>query len=294
MKFWVLAAVICGCSGCTTMSLKRRTVSQMDSAVDLRYRQVMDNLALVANDPSALPSYASVYSGTIFVQDQAQFVSTNIFPFTGTRAANPSIGANPSLNRQVAQNWALDPITSPEKLEAIRAACQWAIGGPEHVHPGSMSLLIRPDEAPVGPDRHFGVRERLAQLPQGWLGVGCHKDVPACARYKSHSSGNTWVWVTPEGMKGFTEFALIIQDIARVSINSQTLFHTPPAFTPIVFEAADDLEGRLRTRIQAYVNHGGQLVTDVPYTRLRLDTLGSDNSNLRSAIGAAGISSVGH
>lgn len=192
------------------------------------------------------------------------------------------------------QNWALDPLTAPEKLLAIRAASQWVIYGPEHLDPESMSLLIRPDQAPTGPERHFGVADRLASLPPGWLCVGRHKDVSQCARYKAHS-GETWVWVTPNGMKGFSDFTLIIQDIARVAINSQTLFHLPPIYTPIQFKTADTgakFDSPIFT-VQAVVNESGHLVTDIPYYPLRQDNLGGDTASLRSAIAAAGITSVG-
>ncbi len=95
-------------------------------------------------------------------------------------------------------------------------------------------------------------------------------------------------------MKGLTDFTLIIQDIARVSINSPTLFHLPPAHAPIVFETADTLRNpasRQKVTVQVAVDETGRLVTAAPYVPFRLDTLGSDNANLRSAIGAAGVSS---
>lgn len=295
MKRWMLGIVAVGCTGCTMMSLDRNTVAQSDSAVSLRYQEVLNNLALIAHDPSALPSYASIFSGTIFVQDQGQVILTNVFPFGRTTSIG-SIAANPSVNRQLSQNWVLDPIVAPEKLEAIRAACQWAIGGPDRVYPGSRSLLIRPDQAPPGPDRHFGVAERLAQLPPDWLCVGRMEDVPPCACYKAHC-GKTWVWVTPTGMKGLVDFTLIIQDIARVSINSATLLHLPPSYTPILFQTAETTnnpDSAVQFNVQVVVDQSGHLLTDSPYYPLRVDNLGVDSANLRSIIGAAGIASVPH
>ena len=208
MRFLLLAVALVGSAGCTMVSLERHTVSQVDSAVDLRYQEVLDNLALIAHDPSALPSYASIFSGTIFVQDQGQLVSTNIFPFTGAVAPG-SISGNGSFNRQISQNWTLDPISAPEKIEAIRGCCQWVLGGPNSVPPASTSLLRNPHDEPPGPNRHFGVADRLANLPNCWLCVGSFKDVPVCARYKAHR-GDKWVWVMPQGMKGLSDFTLII------------------------------------------------------------------------------------
>ena len=257
MRNLLLVMAVCACHGCTMMSLERQTVTQTDTAIDIRYREVMDNLALIARNPSALPSYATIYSGTASVQDTGQLISTTTLPWSvGSEALNPS------FMRQIGDNWVLDPLVDPEKMEAIRAACQWAIGGPDRVYPDSRSLLIRPDQAPKGPERHFGVAERLAQLPPGWLGVGKHADIPACAFYKAHC-GDTWVWVNPGGMKGLAEFTIILQDIARIPINSQTLFNLPPVFTPIVFATADSKPtDRFQTTVQAVVDQGGHLVTD--------------------------------
>jgi hypothetical protein len=127
------------------VSLNRHTLGQAESATDLRYRENLANLALIANNPSALPAYTSIYSGTASVQDQGQFGSTTTWP----RGFN-SEALNPQLNRQILQNWALDPIIHPEKLEAMRAACRWVIGGPEQLDEEAMSLLIRPEDAPPG------------------------------------------------------------------------------------------------------------------------------------------------
>jgi hypothetical protein len=287
MKRWMLCLLACGLAGCTMVSLERHTVAQTDSAVDLRYREVMDNLALVADDPSTLPSYSSIFSGTVSVQDQGQLLSTITWPFSaGSQVVDPS------FNRQISQNWTLDPIMIPEKLEAIRAACQWAVGGRDSVYEDSWDLLIGPEEAKPGIGRHFGVKKKLEKLPDGWLRIGSRRDVPACACYRAHC-GRAWVWVMPEDMKALADFTLIIQDIARVPANSPTLFNFPPVYTPIVF-ATTDVENpnhRVKITAQVVVDQSGHLVTDVPYYPVRLDTLGSD-SNLRSAIGAAGITAV--
>lgn len=284
MKCWTLALVACLCTSCTMMSLKRHAVAQGNSATDLRYHEVMDNLAMIADDPTTLPSYASIFSGTAWVQDQGQQITTITWPRVfGAQAVNPM------LNRQISQNWVLDTITSPEKVEAMRAACRWAIEGPEHIDKEGMSLLIRPELAEPGTERHFGGADKLAQLSPGWLGVGGARDVPLCACYKAHS-GKTWVWVTADGMKGLTDFTLIIQDIARISINSPTLFNLPPIYTPIVLASAESVgpDNRMAMTAQVVIDQSGHLVPDIPYTKTRIDTLGIE-SQLRSAISAAGV-----
>jgi hypothetical protein len=288
MRFWLLGAVIGCCSGCTMVSLKRHTVAQTDSAMEVRYREVLDNLALVASNFAALPSYATIYSGSASVQDTGQLVSTTTVPYSVRAEA-----VNPSFSRQITENWVLDPLLDPERMEAIRAACQWVLGGPDRLSRDSLSLLIRPQEAPPGPDRHFGVADQLARLPAGWLSVGKCSDVPACALYKAHC-GATWVWVTPGGMRGLADFTLILQQIARMPINSGTLFNLPPTFTPIVFPTVDsNPNNRIQTTVQVVVNQSGRLVTDVPYFKVRIDDTRAD-SNLISILSSSGISTVPH
>ena len=68
--------------------------------------------------------------------------------------------------------------------------------------------------------------------------------------------------------------------------------HLPPAYSPIVFETADTAAGtgNVKYTVQVVVDPSGRLMTSAPYFPSRLDTLGTDTSNLRSAIGAGGIS----
>jgi hypothetical protein len=223
------------------------------------------------------------------VQDTAQVMGSVGWPYNSAGSEVLS----PSFTRQIIQNWTLDPLLDPERMEAIRAACQWALGGPHNVDQRSMSLLIRPEQAPPGPDRHFGVMDKLERLGQGWVCIGKRCDVPKCALYKANR-GDLWVWVTHDGLKGLADFTLILQQIARMPINSSALFNLPPAFNPIVFAAADNSSnGRFQTTIQAVVNQSGQLVTDVPYIKVRIDDVRSDAS-LLSIISSSGAATVPH
>jgi hypothetical protein len=297
MKSWTaLLLFVPVCAGCTMNSLTRQSVAQSDSAVDVRYQEIMDDLAKVADDPWSLPDYASIFSGTIFVQDQGQIASTTIWPMSAAELIGGQI-TNPSINRQISQNWTLDPIMVPEKLEAIRAACQWVLYGPGFLSPESMSLLERPQDAPRGPDRHFGVKESLQNLEKeapGWLHWGPVTNVPHCACYKAHCC-HTWVWVMPDGMNGLSRFMLLVQNIARIQINSPTLFNPPLYYTPVTFLTAEGEPTRpgIRVTAQVVVDQSGRLQTDLPYLPIRIETTGVDSA-IRSAISAAGISSVPH
>jgi hypothetical protein len=278
------------CTGCTSLALERHSLGQATSAESIRYREVLANLAMVANEPSALPAYSSIFSGTLNVTDAAQLGSTTIWQAgLANKSGFFSEGLAPQLSRTVIQNWSLDPILVPEKLEAMRAACQWIIYGSGMISLHDMSLLADPDRDP-SPGRHFNVQTRLEQMPLGWIHRGNLEDVPLRAMYKAHYK-TAWVWVMPEGMNGLTDFTLIMQDIARVQSNSPTLFAVPPGTSFFAFQTSDWISpAGKRFYVQAIVSVdiNGNLISDLPYFPMRTDDVGSESS-LRSQINAAGI-----
>jgi hypothetical protein len=285
-----LIVIVITCSGCTMVALRRATLSQVDSAVDLRYREIVENLALLADDPNALPFYASIYAGTCQIQDTMSLGETTLWQHAKGLNGFGSQTANPQLQRQIGQNWTLDPMVDPERLEAMRFACWWVIFGPQSVGQAGSCLLCRPDQVPCEPGRHFGVFDQLAGLPVGWLQISHNQKPPQCAAYKV-KHGKTWVWVPPDGIRGLADFSLVVQSISRVNINSPTLFN--PGLSPAqwTFPASVDVPtcSPHTASVTVAVNCNGQLVPDAPYYRYRFDSLGSDPT-FRSQIIAAGSS----
>jgi hypothetical protein len=275
------------------LSLERHAVAQAESASDLRYAEVMSNLARSAAEPSALPCYATIYTGSAQVSDTAGILSTTTWQRV-TPALKDGFGAeglSPSELRQVQQNWALDPVVHSSKLEAMRACAKWVIFGPQCLSTEEMSLLINPDNAPSGPARHFDVAERLANLPAGWLHVGRLRDVPACATHKAHY-GTTAVWVEPAGRQGLADFCLTLQSIGRVNINSPSLFNLPPTYSLMKFPTTDSPVNALgsdrsvRMYAEVYVDPTGRIVPDQPYIALQQDNQ-QTLAHLRSIINLA-------
>jgi hypothetical protein len=292
MKVWILALASVLCAGCTMVSLQRETLGQSGTVIDLRYREIMDDLAMTAHDPSSLPAFSTIFVGTSQVADTGQIgasaVWQHVVPVSSTSVIQNGLQSeivSPQVNRTILQNWSLDPIIVPEKIEALRCACQWVIYGPEQACRDCPGLLASPDQA-AGPGRHFGVADRLAQLPAGWIRTGKFTDVPLNACYKASFHG-TWVWVTPEGMHGLAAFALIVQDIARVDSNSPTLFAFPPNPAPLRFRADSDSNKECIYAVTVALDIYGHLVPPQTYYRGRVDNTGSDAS-LRSQINAAG------
>jgi hypothetical protein len=289
MRLWILALAASSCTGCLMQSLERHSLVQAGSVVDMRYREVIDNLALVANNPGSLPAYSTIFSGSAQVTDTGQVSSTTLWQRVRGTAVQDGFASevgNPQVSRTLLQNWTLDPIVVPEKIEAMRCACRWALYGSEHTG-DTRGLLASPDQAP-GPGRHFGVADRLARLPVGWLHVDHCKSMPLGACYKAHC-GNVWVWVMPDGMQGLAEFALVLQDIARVLSSSPTLFNYPPDPAVLRFEVAPPTGSKAECQFAVAVtlDEHGQLVPPQVYSPVRIDNVGAP-ANLRSQVNAAG------
>jgi hypothetical protein len=294
MKRWMLLMLVlpaAASAGCTTFATERNAVAQGAISEELRYREVLDNLAMIADNPGTLPAYASMCTGTAQITDSGSLAATTIWAAKGAMGSGISgffsQTASPGVNRTIIQNWTLDPAVVPEKLEAIRCACQWVVYGPEAVCPDCAGLLKSPDQDP-SPGRHFGVADRLAALPRGWLHVGALSDVPLQACYKAHH-GTTWVWVTREGLQGLADFSLVIQSITRVYANSPTLFAIPPPTAPLKI-ITDAHKGGDKYAVTAVimVNSSHQLVPASHYYPLRVDNVGAD-AHLASKINAAGV-----
>ena len=290
MRFLAMLLLIF-CTGCLTDRLSKRAVHQAGSDMDLRYHEVLFNLAMIAEDSTALPVYAPLYAATPALTGNAQ-ISSNIVlqhlvpasPMEGFNSAT----INPTLQRQQLENWSLDPILVPEKLEAMRCACQWVIHGPDRIGPECLSLLGKADDfPPEDRGRHFGVLERLAEIPPGWLHCESRRLPPLRAAYKARC-GERWAWVMPEDVQALADFTLIMQNIARVDINSLTLFSLPFRSSPFTFQTRNAQFPLAAVDAAVFVDERLNLVPDNPYFRWRVEAP-SSNASLRTQISAAGL-----
>jgi hypothetical protein len=303
MKSWqaILLFLLTAASGCTTAALQRRTLNQATSVSDLRYKEVLDNLAYLAANHWALPSYSTIYSGTSKISDQVQGVSASVIarelikPF-GTLTALDQEVFDLQLQRGVTQNWSLDPISAPEKLRAFRYANWWILSGPSSIGPDGFAMLGQ--YQPRSPPGHyFNVLDALAAIPPGWLQLGTRWDIPSNACYQASADG-TCVWVTPDAVAGLTAFTLVLQKIALVPVDS-TYFPKPntrkiqlevsvPAVRHLPNGATQQATADIKMTLNvdesgAIVGGPGQYASVV---KRRMDNIGTD-PQLRSQVAAA-------
>jgi hypothetical protein len=205
-RFWLAVIATVQLIGCRAVSLERQTVNQALSNTDLRYQMVLDNLAIVAAHPGAIPSFSAITDQQGTVTDGIKLDSNTAIDAGFKSIKSELVSINGSQQPQL--QWTTDPVASPDSMLALQAACQYAICG--SVEPGSKF------ESKL---KQYQVLADLQALNAGWLRCGRKQDADRCACYVAHC-GNTYVWVSSSGMKDFSEFTLILMDIATVDTTS--------------------------------------------------------------------------
>jgi hypothetical protein len=299
MRIIVLLSILAVSPGCTNLALKRATLAHAESSTDLRYKEVMDNLALVASNPDFIPSYTSIYYGTTDVNDIGKATSTNLWARTAVKPFRYNTFFSQDTadfmgSRAVKMNWSLDPTIVPEKLRAIRAACRWVTFGPDSAGADVRYLMGGDAADPCHASYYFDVIHRLETLPLGWLHVSDHRlDVPLNASYWA-SCGGKFVWVSDSDMGFLSEFTLILQQIARADLE-QVSFPKPQTrkiqkVFPIDRPAPTGGVTRYQAEATFYVDEAGLLTPGDNAPALprkkRFDNYGQI-SELRSVINAS-------
>ncbi len=184
--------------GCNAQQLRFTTMRLSETVPDLQERQVIENLARMAANPGALPYYTVINSGTVNINDSS---SGGLYSLLLQHRVFPAATLDASASRSVTGNWTLNPMSNPDRLRAMRAAYQIALGA-EFIDPVDTQKLeaIQKDQKDI-------------QVPQGWACVGRKRDVPRGACIVSHC-GKTYVWVAPGRTKDFADFALLMLNIA--------------------------------------------------------------------------------
>ncbi len=294
MRVCLILTLLIVSSGCTNLALKRATISQAESTANLRYQEVIENLAMIASNPELLPAYSSMYSTTSDINDIGKASSTSVWTRNAMKAARFATffsqqTADFSGSRAVKNNWSLDPTIVPEKLRAMRAACRWVTDGPQSVGPDMRYLMkFKPHDDAFPPGFYFDVIKRLEGVPNDWLHFADHRvDVPHNACYWA-GCGGKFVWVGPEDMGHFSNFVLVFQQIARADLAAA---HSPTQTTKIEKTFDFPNEGDpVSGRVTFFVDEKACLTSgeDAPAIpkRIRFDNVGQD-SDVKSVINAS-------
>jgi hypothetical protein len=134
--------------GCTSARLRQRTIHQASTLPELQYQQVLNNLALFAANPAALPWHVNLREGTTQVTDS---LSGGALVDLGPPAVTqPQIFGS----RTVVAQWGMSPVIDPVELRLLRIAYRRAHGSPEMPSPDFLDELAHElkSQLPLNPD----------------------------------------------------------------------------------------------------------------------------------------------
>jgi hypothetical protein len=230
--------VVTGCQ--THLLLRDDTVKMATTVTDFQYQQVLNNVAMFVHNPSTIPSLVAVTAGTASVQDQkgysgnATYAPTLPFSLQGGGALPIlTLLFNPSVQRQVTENWSLVPISDIDHLRRIRCAFQLLVLDAETSHCDHCRDRL---------DAFFlsEAADRDCVIPHGWYRSGRKADVPKNACYVGCYE-SCYVWVMPDGLEGLARFTMTI-----MNLESGTP-HLPTKTIVKTFKADGTLETRQET-----------------------------------------------
>lgn len=108
-------------SGCMTHRFLGRNVTKQTATVStLLQQQVLNNVALFAYNRDALPSFSTIGDGTTQTQDSGFAQPTSMWNATAFTGINLPVQAQ----RQLMENWKLQPVMSAGRLLRMRCAFQ--------------------------------------------------------------------------------------------------------------------------------------------------------------------------
>lgn len=227
-----------GAVGCTHRSLTRNTVLTTTTVMEIQYRSVLANLAMMSAHPEALPNHVHLADGVVQVNDRAGFGQAGGFTtFGGSAFGIEALG--PSGQRQVSEQWGTDATTDPERLYDLQSLYRVALGMTP-LPPSNSILFLRKgddkkEQASSGGDssdssstdgggssssksgsgsqnegRRVPLAVMLTDVPQpAWYRVGDKKDMPRNTCYVGRW-GDRYAWVTADGMPELARFTMTV------------------------------------------------------------------------------------
>lgn len=205
--------LLVGC-GCQQVQLRERAVQLASTSPDLFQQQVLDNLALLAAKPDAMPYYLLPSQGTEQIARtlQVQYTPgwdfiTSMSKFAGQWLFDKQ-GAQIQGTNQNQQTWQMFPVSDPDKLILMRSALRKATGFEDQYWPKVKYLF----------QTYAGWAKYLDMVQDGWLIVGNKKDAPKRGCLVAHYC-DVYVWVLPDAQEKLANLTLAILDILTIDGN---------------------------------------------------------------------------
>lgn len=206
-------------SGCQIAQLSRETTLQAPTVTDIYYSQVLGNIAALHESPELLPYFSvagtSVNQIQLALQMQGSIgidLLTNI-PKSAFAWYLDKTSLAPQGSEQKTDSWTSATTTDPDELYLMQSAYLKAMGSTDATRDAALRNFFGDSTS-----------SRYHFINPGWFAIGCKDDMPKCVCHYA-CRGNTYVWVTEDGMRGLSQFTLAILDIATAA----TTNHVAPA-----------------------------------------------------------------
>lgn len=244
-----LAIGVAVLAGCTHRQLTRSTVLTTGTVMDIQYRSVLANLAMMSSHPEALPNHVHLADGVVQINDEAGFGSAGGFD-AGGGAPFGIDQFGPSGSRQVTEQWGTDATTDPERLTDLQALYRAALGLPQLPPPNAIAYLRHTAGGKGNPDggssggssgpksttspggggstpsaggssdggggRQVPLDVLISDVPPpGWYYVGPRKEVPKDACYVGRW-GDRYAWVTADGVPALSRFTVTVLSVIKL------------------------------------------------------------------------------
>ncbi|HVX62780.1 MAG TPA: hypothetical protein VHC19_19330 [Pirellulales bacterium] len=239
--------ILAALEGCAHVELRCRATKQAGTLADLYEQQVLDNLAMFAEDLGALPYFSYASQGTASVGNQGALSWTSLW------------------QRNARLTWQLQPVNDPRKLALMRCIYQQTIAAHsmrpipaecpdctrlfQNFYTGDPELRIdhRPGLGTVTVDCLAGPK---------WLAIGCTSCVPV-RRHETRVGryGNARVWTLPGKSDELAKLTLVILDYA---------LHDPPAQPKKTVSYYLDNQGELTSADKALLSVSGEISASQP------------------------------
>jgi hypothetical protein len=250
----ILLSALCSLvTGCQSILVERNTVSMAERLSDIQYGQVMDNLALVADNPGALPHFELTDSGKTVVQETDQtslsmawaLVVYGMPRFSSTLLSNVS----PAVQyiHQDADEWDGEPALQPVQELLMRDLYHKALGLPpsqgeatvaewffsdipfkdKHEYALINDMIDKTHDpelvyslANVKPAYFQAVHETYNHIEPCRIHVGSRLEVPRDACYVGHH-GRTYAWAMKDEMESLTNLTICVLAVATADTAAQ-------------------------------------------------------------------------
>ncbi len=204
-------------SGCQVKQLQRSTVTQSRSITDVYYDQILDNIAMLANDRAKLPYFSVPNTGQTSTQYSLNVNATSNLDLLAATSTVPAYLSKYVFDKFSGfatggdtniEQWNTKPTYDPDQILLMKYAYEFIFGDPTHYY--YLSLVLNPELAAANAGSRklseAEKQERLKSIEEPLSGIeGDDADTVKITRLQAYlrddGLGETWNFAPGEAEK---------------------------------------------------------------------------------------------